>query len=86
MELNPKKKIKCSCSQYISFRGMNKHLTTKSHINTSKKKEGIPEHRLNKFNQYKDEFNCCHKCYRTKIQIYTSINQLIYAMPVMRLS
>jgi len=48
---------------------MDTNLLTKSHINatTPKTKDGISQHKLNKFNQYKDEFNFCHKCYRTKI-------------------
>jgi len=64
MELNPKEKIKCACYQYISRRGMECHLLTKSHINATTPKI---DNKLTKFNQYKDEYNCCHKCYRTKI-------------------
>jgi len=64
MELNPKEKIKCTCSQYISRRGMERHLLSKSHINATVSKVN---NKLTKFNHHKDEYSCCHKCYRTKI-------------------
>jgi len=64
MELNPKEKIKCTCSQYISRRGMERHLLSKSHITATTPKVN---NKLAKFNQYKDEYNCCHKCLRTII-------------------
>jgi len=64
MELNPKEKIKCTCSQYISRGGMERHLLSKSHITETTPKI---DNKLVKFNQHKDEFNCCHKCLRTKI-------------------
>jgi len=69
MDLNPKEKIICICSHYISRRGMDKHLESKSHKARliSKKKDGVSIYRLNKYNELKDEYNCCHKCYRTKI-------------------
>jgi len=66
MELNPKDKIKCICSQYISHRGMEKHLQSKTHIDRITPKQTI-NIKQNKYNTYKDEFNCCNKCLRTKI-------------------
>jgi len=32
MEFNPRDKVKCTCSQLISHRGMDKHLQSQSHI------------------------------------------------------
>jgi len=64
MELNPKEEIKCTCSQYISRRAMERHPLSKSHINATAPKVN---NKLTKLNQYKDEYNRCHKCYRTKI-------------------
>jgi len=69
MEPNPRDEVKCICSQYISHRGMEKHLQSTSHNNRLIPKiiDGVSQHKLNKYNTYKDEYNCCHKCYRTKI-------------------
>jgi len=69
MEPNPRDKVKCICSQYISHRGMEKHLQSKSHNDRLIPKiiDGVSQHKLNKYNAYKDEYNCCNKCYRTKI-------------------
>jgi len=33
MDVNPRDKVRCVCSQYISHRGMDKHLQSRSHIN-----------------------------------------------------
>jgi len=60
MVLNRKEKIKCTCLQYISRLGMERYLLSKSHINATATKVN---NKLTKFNQYKDEYNCCHKCY-----------------------
>jgi len=49
---------------FTIYRGMERHLLSKSHINVTAPKVN---NKLTKFNQYKDENNCCHKCYRTKI-------------------
>jgi len=69
MEPNPKDKVKCICSQYISHCGMEKHLQSKSHNDRLIPKiiDGVSQHKLNKYNEHKDEYNCCNKCYRTKI-------------------
>jgi len=33
MDVNPRDKVKCTCSQLISHSGMDKHLQSQSHIN-----------------------------------------------------
>ena len=57
-----KQKVKCSCSHYIS-------LKSNYHINkvTSKKRTEPPSENVKLYEQFKNEFNCCSKCYRVKI-------------------
>jgi len=43
---------------------MERHLLSPSHIKATTPKVN---NKLIKFNEHKDEFNCCHKCFRTKI-------------------
>jgi len=77
MELNPRDKVKCICSQYISNRGMEKHLESTSHkkLLIPKIIDGVSQYKLKKYNQHKDEYNCCYKCYRVKIpEIYFNIS------------
>lgn len=66
---NQKEKIKCICSHYISQKGMEAHLKSKYHNDriTSKKRITPTPEKIELYNQNKDNYNCCSKCYRTKI-------------------
>jgi len=79
MEVNPKDKVKCICFQYISHRGMERHLQYQSHISrlTPKLIDGISQIKLNESYTFKDECNCCCKCYRTLIYILTTLLTLV---------
>jgi len=80
MATDPKQKVKCACSHYISLKGMEKHLESNYHKDRliSKKKTEISAEKIEQYNQYKDEYNCCLKCYRTKIPDYTLTKTLIF--------
>jgi len=69
MATDLKQKVKCACSHYISLKGMEKHLETNYHKERliSKKKTEISAEKIEQYNEYKDEYNCCTKCYRIKI-------------------
>jgi len=48
---------------------MDKHLQSQSHVNRLIPKviDGASQLKFNKYNTFKDEYNCFCKCYRTEI-------------------
>ena len=63
-------KVKCRCGQLIYESSMQKHITSKSHIikTTSQKRTSPTQAQVDNYNSHKDNYNCCSKCLRIKIQ------------------
>ena len=73
-------KVKCRCGQLIYESSTQKHIVSKSHIikTTSQKRTSPTQVQVDNYNSHKDNYNCCSKCLRIKIQdIYFNMESRI---------